>query len=179
MDKTRLLNLNLRSANPLDIDIITDLIAQSLKNQHSYPKNLMQTQSVQRYLFGLKTSAIRDGTYYLAEMDGQAVGCAGWSRRHLDYGEDHLRLLDPFKEAAHLCAIYVHPIWLRRNIGTRLIEVCERAAEESGFRTVELATPPEFVSWFRSHGYRQIREEQVRLNSSLRLPLTRMAKLMV
>ena len=42
-------------------------------------------------------------------------------------------LLDPQHDAAKIRAFFVHPRWVRRGIGSMILEACERAAVAAGF----------------------------------------------
>ena len=39
-------------------------------------------------LLGLDTQLIHDGTYFIAEADGELAGCGGWSKRRTLFGSD-------------------------------------------------------------------------------------------
>src|SRR5262249_24080698 len=72
----------------------------------------------------------RDGTYFVAEVDGEIVGCGGWSRRRTLFGGDQQpgrepTLLDPAHEPAKIRAFFVHPEHARRGIGRALLARCE------------------------------------------------------
>ena len=39
-------------------------------------------------IFAVGWQLISDGTYFVAEIDGEITGCGGWSRRQSKYGGD-------------------------------------------------------------------------------------------
>ena len=96
----------------------------------------------------MDTQLIADKTYYIAEAEGQVVGCGGWSKRKTLYGGDQMKaeqdpLLDPKEDAGRIRAFFIHPNWARKGIGRRIIEACEEAAKADGFTKMELgATLP-------------------------------------
>jgi GNAT superfamily N-acetyltransferase len=98
--------------------------------------------------WGVDTELVRDGTYFVVEVDGAIVACGGWSRRRTLFGADaqpgrESALLDPTVDAARIRAFFVHPAHGRRGIGRALLEHCEHAARREGFRAAELmATLP-------------------------------------
>src|SRR5512135_2500061 len=81
-----------------------------------------------RAIMGLYTQLIDDGTYFIAEWDGQLAGCGGWSRRATLYGGDQTSgrsaaLLDPRKDAARIRAMFTHPRHARKGIGRRIVSL--------------------------------------------------------
>ena len=96
-----------------------------------------------RAIMGLDTQLIDDGTYFLVEADGALAGCGGWSRRATLYGSDQTpgrsaAVLDPTKDAARVRAMYTHPHYTRKGVGTLILSLCEAAARAEGFARMEL-----------------------------------------
>src|SRR3954452_7514428 len=96
-----------------------------------------------RAIMGLDTQLIDDGTYFVAEIDGQIAGCGGWSRRATLYGGDHsagrdAALLVPGVHPARVRAMYTHPDYVRRGVGRLVLSRCETAAAAEGFTEFEL-----------------------------------------
>ncbi len=120
-----------------------------------------EIDAANRYVFGVDTTLVRDGTYYVGEVDGVAVACGGWSRRGALYGGDQRRMveapvLDPATEAARIRAFFVHPDWARRGIGTQLLDVCTAAAWDEGYRALELMATLPGVPLYRMHGFVEV-----------------------
>ena len=102
-----------------------------------------QQISSSRVIMGLDTQLIEDSTYFVIECKGELAGCGGWSRRATMYGGDQTpgrsaMLLDPVKDAARIRAMYTHPCHTRKGVGRLIISLCEEAAKEEGFKTMEL-----------------------------------------
>ncbi len=135
---------------------------------------------------GLDTQLIADQTYFVGEVrseagDANAVGCGGWSFRKTLFGSDHgpgreTALLDPAKEAAKIRAIFVHPEWARRGIGTLILKQCEEAAMAAGFRCFEMGSTLTGVPLYRLKGYVEIERIAVPLPNGEVLPVVRMRK---
>lgn len=109
-------------------------------------------------IFGVDTDLIRDGTYYVAEAEGFAVGCGGWSKRRTLFGGDRFAArdsgyLDPAKEPAKIRAFFVHPDWARRGVAGAILETCEREAQAEGFRSLELMATLPGVRLYAARGY--------------------------
>jgi GNAT superfamily N-acetyltransferase len=72
----------------------------------------------------------------------------------------------------------VHPEWARRGLGTWLLEACERAAWDAGFRRCEMGATLSGVPLYERHGYRRTAEILVDLPGGERLPVVRMEKVL-
>jgi GNAT superfamily N-acetyltransferase len=182
----------LRPATAADLDAIRVLIAESVRGlQHEYSEG--QREQALASVFTPDTQLIADGTYYVMETaegsvmeaaDGMLVACGGWSWRQTLYGGDHHHAsrnsarLDAATDAAKIRAFFVHPAWARRGLGTRLLQACERAALEAGFRRCEMGATLSGVPLYERHGYRRLAEILVDLPGGERLPVVRMEKLL-
>ena len=137
-------------------------------------------------VYGVDTQLIADGTYFVVEAPGgnaatTIVGCGGWSRRKTLYGGDQWAqredaLLDPARDAAKIRAFFVHPNWARRGIGGLILEACEAAAREAGFRRLEMGATLTGVPFYRAKGYVEVEQAEVPLGDGATLPIVRMAK---
>lgn len=125
-----------------------------------------QVEGALRGAFGVDTTLIEDGTYFVAQLDtteaglaaGTLVGCGGWSRRRTLFGGDsHARrdagLLDPATDPAKIRAFFIHPGYERRGLGRALLAHCEQAAQAAGFRRFELMGTLPGVRLYEALGY--------------------------
>lgn len=141
-----------------------------------------QTASSVRYVAQADPMLLADGTYFVLEAGDEIVACGGWSRRARPYagsadtpGDD--RLLDPATEPAHVRAMFVHADWTRRGLGRRIIDACETAAGEAGFRQLDLVATLPGVPLYRACGFTPTGEvEEVVLADGVRLPCLAMRK---
>lgn len=124
---------------------------------------------------------IADGTYFVAEAEGEMVGCGGWSRRGKLYagsadqgGEE--RPLDPSTEPARIRAMFVVAGWARRGIGREILRRCEEEARAAGFRRLELMAMLSGADMYRASGYEPLENVQPPLADGTPLPLIRMQK---
>jgi GNAT superfamily N-acetyltransferase len=143
-----MMSLVLRLATEHDIPSLKQLIPESARALSTGHYTDRQIESAIIHIFGVDSQLIADGTYYAVVADNHIVGCGGWSKRKTLYGGDQMKgevddLLDPTHDPARIRAFFVHPNWARRGIGRSIIEACEAAAREEGFRSMELgATLP-------------------------------------
>ena len=131
-------------------------------------------------IMGLDTQLIDDGTYFVVEIDGQVAGCGGWSRRATRYGGDHTggrddRLLEPGREPARVRAMYTDPTFVRRGVGSAILERCERAAADEGFGHLELVATLAGEPLYRNAGFRVV-ENLTDDSSGAAIPLRTMTK---
>ena len=127
-------------------------------------------------VMGLDTTLIADRTYWIVYAGDELVGCGGWSRRGTLYGGDHsagrsAALLDPAVDAARVRAMYTHPRWVRRGVGSLILQLCEEAAKLEGFSGLELMATLPGEPLYRARGFVEV--ERITDGG---VPLIRMAK---
>jgi GNAT superfamily N-acetyltransferase len=173
--------MKLRLAEMADVPVLTGLIAASVRILQAGDYTESQREGALASVFGVDTQLIADGTYFVAEVDGSIVACGGWSKRKTLYGADHCEgredsLLDPVVDAAKIRAFFVHPEWVRRGIGTRVLEACESAAIVAGFKKFEMGATLTGVALYKARGYREVEKIGVPLGNGELLPIVRMEK---
>lgn len=135
-----------------------------------------------RSIMGLDTQLVADRTYFIVEEAGRIAGCGGWSRRATLYGGDHstsqrnAALLDIAKDAARVRAMYTHPDFKRRGVGRLILDLCENAAREAGFRSVELMATLSGEPLYRACGYVEIQRITAASRDGVDVPGVRMGK---
>src|SRR5260370_39908298 len=78
----------LRKAILADIPQIEALIARSARGLSADDYRPSQIEGALRGAFGVDTQLLSDQTYFVAEEDGQLVGCGGWCFRSTLFGGD-------------------------------------------------------------------------------------------
>ena len=133
-------------------------------------------------IMGVDTQLVEDETYFAVECDGRIAGCGGWSRRATPFGGDHsvnrdARLLNPATEAARVRAMYTHPDFARRGVGRLVLSLCEAAAAQEGFRSLELVATVAGEPLYLACGFSVIERIDVPTSKAVTIPCARMAKL--
>ncbi len=180
-------SLHFRYAVPQDIPALTELIGKSVRQLQAPDYSSEQREGSLGFVFGVDTQLIEDCTYFVAEAapgaDGSPViaGCGGWSKRKTLFGSDHgphrdSEMLDPATDAAKIRAIFVHPEWARRGVGSRILEVCETAASAYGFSRFQMGSTLTGVRLYSRHGYVEYDRRQVLLPNGAELPIVLMEK---
>jgi GNAT superfamily N-acetyltransferase len=140
-----------------------------------------QSASSVRYVAVVDRAMIEDGTYFVAEVGDTLVACGGWSRRDRLYtgsgdGADDARLLDPASEPARVRAMFVHPEYTRRGLGTRILELCEEAAKAEGFTQLSLMATLAGLPLYRRYGFEVVEEVEVALADGVVIGCAAMVK---
>jgi GNAT superfamily N-acetyltransferase len=133
----------LRLAVPADESSIDALMKDSIRALFPAFYDARQTASSVIHVGHVDRMLVDDGTYFVIEDDSGLVACGGWSRRDKLFSgsteqEGRARLLDPATEPARVRAMFVRGDRARRGLGTRILEACETAARDEGFRTLSL-----------------------------------------
>ena len=148
----------IRLAEPSDVPALEALIRLSARGLSHGFYTPREVEAAIRYVFGVDSLLIADGTYYAAVSGGTIVGCGGWSKRATLYGGDQAgrrstELLDPGSDAAKIRAFFVAPTHARSGVGSLILEASESAARAAGFRRIELMATLPGVPFYASRGY--------------------------
>ena len=162
-------------------EAIRQLIAESarLLSREHYSDTQIETAIVT--VFGVDTDLIDDGTYFVAESDGQLAGCGGWSRRKTLFGGDQYSsrdagYLDPESEAAKIRAFFIHPDHARKGIARAILTRCEDEARLQGFRALELMATLPGIEFYKSCGFVETGNFALDLTDTVKLELVPMRK---
>ncbi|MFN8582768.1 MAG: GNAT family N-acetyltransferase [Gemmatimonadaceae bacterium] len=155
--------LTLRLATLDDVPGLNLLIDASARQLSEGFYTERQIEAAVRYVFGVDTNLIADGTYFVAHVGAELVGCGGWSWRRTMYGGDQRRVgdvdrLDPAVDAARIRAFFVAPAWARRGVGTAVLQACTDAARKAGFRQLELMATLPGVPLYAARGFLPVEE---------------------
>jgi GNAT superfamily N-acetyltransferase len=177
------MNLTLRQAVAADISVLTALIDASVRGLQAADYTPAQIEGALQTVYGVDSQLIADGTYYVVETRAGPVivGCGGWSKRKTLFGGDcwtgrEDSLLNPLHDAAKIRAFFVHPDWVRRGIGSMILEACERAAAAAGFTRFEMGATLTGVPLYRARGYVALENLEVPLKNGESLAVIRMEK---
>lgn len=145
---------------------------------------LSREQIEASWLFmGIDTQLIKDGSYFVIEVEGHIAGCGGWSYRETLYGGDSAAgrdasYLDPETQAAKIRAMYTHPDFIRRGVGKLIIALCEEAARKAGFKRAEMMATMAGVPLYEACGYEVI-EHREEKRGDVPVPLIYMGKALI
>lgn len=171
----------LRIARLEDADAIDELMKASIRAIFPNDYDRTQTESAARFVADVDRQLLTDGTYYVVENAGDIVACGGWSRRDKLFtgaGEvdGDARLLDPATEPARIRAMFVRGDHTRRGLGTRILEACEAAARDEGFRRLSLMATLSGVPLYRSYGFEETGEGSFHMPDGVRIEAVAMER---
>jgi GNAT superfamily N-acetyltransferase len=181
-------SFHFRTSTAADIPAIRALIEASVRGLAGADYSSATIEGSLGHALDLDAQLIEDGTYFVAQLAdaptvarGEIVGSGGWSYRRILCGGDTLpgrdmSLLDPSTERARIRAIYVHPAWARRGLGTLILKHCEEAAAAAGFHSFEMGSTLTGVHLYERRGYQGRERVDIQLPNGEMLGVLRMTK---
>ena len=177
-------NFGIRTAQIADIPALHRLIELSVRGLQAADYTPRQIEGALGTALGLDTQLVQDATYFVAvpaEQPDLLVACGGWSPRRTLFGSDgsagrSADLLDPLIDSARIRAIFVHPEWTRRGLGSFILRHCESEAARAGFRRFEMGSTLTGVPLYRLRGYTELERVDVPLPNGETLAVVRMTK---
>jgi len=162
-------------------EAMQQLIADSARQLSREHYDDAQIEAAIAEVFGVDTNLVEDGTYFVAEIDGQLAGCGGWSKRKNLYGGDQYShrdagYLDPASEPARIRAFFIHPAHARKGIARAILSRCESEAREHGFRALELMATLPGIEFYKSCGFNETGNFVLDLTEDVKLELVPMRK---
>jgi len=173
--------VEIRRATEADVPALHALIEASVRGLQANDYTAAEIEGALGHALGLDSQLVVDGTYFVAEVDGEMVASGGWSYRATLCGSDGMTgrepaSLDPAKDAAKIRAIFVHPEWARKGLGTLMLEYCEVQAREAGFTRLEMGSTLTGAPLYRLRGYEERERIAIPLPNGEALPIIRMTK---
>lgn len=171
----------IREARIEEREAIQKLIAESarLLSREHYSDTQIETAIIT--VFGVDSDLIDDGTYFVAEIDGELAGCGGWSKRKTLFGGDQYSsrdatYLDPQSEPAKIRAFFIHPDHARKGIARAILSRCEDEARAQGFHALELMATLPGIEFYKSCGFIETGNFDLDLTDAVKLELVPMRK---
>jgi len=171
----------LRVATTGDASTVESLMKESTAALFPRYYDERQSASAVDHVAVVDEQLLADGTYFVLEHEDELVACGGWSRRERLYtgsGESggDTRILEPATEPAKVRAMFVRADWTRRGLGRRIVEACEAAAREEGYRRLALLATLPGVPLYQACGFEPIEALEVALVDGVTLACVAMEK---
>ena len=117
---------------------------------------------------GLDTKLLEDNSYFLIFEGNNLIGSGGYSIRKTLFGGNHTPnrsddLLVPGKEPSKIRAMYTHPNWIRKGVGSMILELSENESKKLGFNKAELMATISGILLYQHRGY--IVDEEIEYES--------------
>lgn len=175
------MDYTIRKARLDDREAIKKLIAESARGLSRAHYSEPQIEAAIASVFGVDTTLIEDGTYFVAQRDEEMIGCGGWSKRKTLFGGDQYEsrdsgTLDPKTEPAKIRAFFIHPQWSRKGIAKAILLRCESEARADGFSALELMSTLPGVKLYEACGYKRFGRVELEMKDNVKLSLVPMRK---
>ncbi len=177
------MSFRIRKAEMSDLAAIEKLIKDSVRGLSREDYDAEQIELSIRTVFGVDTELIADETYFVVETQtGEIAGCGGWSKRKTLYGASvyaesrDSELLDPEKDAAKIRAFFIHPDFSRRGVGSWILETCEQAVKQNGFKSAEMMATLPGVKLYAARGYALGEQVKVPVGENIEIICVKMRK---
>ncbi|QMV17663.1 GNAT family N-acetyltransferase [Granulicella sp. 5B5] len=180
----------LRPATFDDVPAILALVEASVRGLQANDYSPTQIDASIGSAFGVDRQLIADQTYFVATpVDDPAtlIACGGWSYRSTLCGSDAMSetvcgtprsasTLNPATDYAKIRAIFVHPAWARRGLGSLVLKHCEEAAQAAGYTRFEMGSTLTGLHLYSLKGYVECSRSSVPLPNGETLEIVLMQK---
>ena len=173
----------LRVATVEDMAGLRELIEASVRGLQARDYSAAQIEGALGTVFTIDSQLIADGTYFVVLTEkGELAGCGGWSFRKTLYGGDQQveaiesERLDPEVDAARIRAIFVHPKFARKGVGSMILTASEKAAAAQGFKRLVMGSTLTGLALYWKRGYREMARIAVPVGNGERITVVRMLK---
>jgi len=162
-------------------EAIQQLIAASARLLSREHYSDAQIEAAIATIFGVDTTLIEDGTYFVAEIEGQLAGSGGWSKRKTLFGGDQyssrdVDYIDPETEPAKIRAFFIHPDHARKGVARAILSRCEDEARAQGYRALELMSTLPGIEFYKSCGFVETGTLTLDLTDAVKLDFVPMRK---
>jgi GNAT superfamily N-acetyltransferase len=164
------MQVQVRVARPADANVVGEVLAASypVLMAGAYDAALLD------HALPLMTRAnprlLDSGTYYVAEIEGEPVGCGGWT-----FEEPGLGTLVP--GIAHIRHFGVSVHFVGRGVGRALYNQCVVDARRAGVRQMECYSSLNGERFYGALGFRIVRCIDVQMGAKLVFPSIHMSRL--
>jgi len=150
--------LTVRRARPDDADRVSSVISASYDRLYRGWYDDETLAAVLPAMARAKPELLAGGTYFLAEVCGEAAACGGWTR------EDPA-LAASIAARCHIRHFATHPDFLRRGAASAVMGACLDTARATGVREFECLSSLPAEPFYAALGFRTIEFKTVRLRS--------------
>lgn len=162
-------NVTIRVAAPDDLDPLERLIAASYAtlDDGSYDKSKLA--AAMPAISRANPALLASGTYFVAEIGGEAAGCGGWTRQKPGSGE----IVD---DVAHIRHFATHPAHFRKGVARALLEHCLEEAAVAGVTLMKSQSTLPAEPFYASAGFRRVGLIEVETSKGVFIPAVEMQR---
>ena len=151
--------ITIRIATPDDLDVLGQVIAASYAtlDDGSYePERIAAAMPV---ISKANPVLLASGTYFVAEVDGEAAGCGGWTFGKPGTGEI-------VEGVAHIRHFATHPAHLRKGVARALLDRCLHDAAKAGATLMKSQSTLPAERFYASAGFRRVGPIEVQVGQT-------------
>jgi GNAT superfamily N-acetyltransferase len=161
--------LHIRAAVPADAETLSAVILASYSTLYRgwYPNDVLD--AALPLMSRANPHLLASGTYYVAELAGEAVGSGGWTAAPPGGGT-------ALPGVAHIRHFATHPDHLRKGVARALIERCLTEAGINGVRLLKCMSSLPAEDFYARMGFRRVEATEFVLRSDIRLAAVTMER---
>ena len=147
-------SFHVRRATAADADNIRALQDAAFRIEARTDYEPGEVDSFLRHAGALETALIEDGTWFIAEIDGEIVASGGWSARAAPYTAYIRNGTAAPADSAVIRGVYVDPAYAAAGLAQRIVDAIEDDIASSGYKSAHLATIYTSMPFYTAAGYR-------------------------
>ena len=165
--------ITIRTAIPADQELLTGLITASYRTLDSGQYDPAKLAAAMPLMSKANPNLLASGTYYVAEIDGAAAACGGWTFERPGSGGEVEEVV------AHIRHFATHPRYLRRGLARMLLDRCLKEAAARGAKLMKSQATLPAEKFYAAAGFRTTRPIEVRMGPEIMLPALDMERRLV
>lgn len=172
--------VEIRMAMRGDIPVLRELQERSLRVLGRRHYTVGQIDAFIARVGTMDDYLVSDRTYLVAQLDGEILGCGGWTTRlpgYASHAHGEIHALD--SNRATVRSVFVEPLAAGQGIGRRIMGAVENFMRAEGIRVAELGSTENGRTFYGNLGYRSLGAFDVDIGDGISMRLIRMNKLLV
>lgn len=162
-------SVTIRTATPDDLDVLDDLIGRSYATLDDGSYDHEKIAAAMPAISRANPKLLASGTYFVAECDGEAAGCGGWTM--VKPGTEEVE-----KGVAHVRHFATHPAHQRKGIARLLLMRCLADAARAGVGRMKCQSTLPGEAFYASAGFRRLQVRDAEIASGIYLPVVDMER---
>jgi GNAT superfamily N-acetyltransferase len=160
-----------RVATSDDLDLLSDLIAASYMTHDDGSYDRANLAAAMPTISKANPKLLASGTYFVAEIGGEPVGCGGWTFDRPGSGE----IVDG---VAHIRHFATHPDHKRKGVAKVLLERCLADAAAAGVHLMKSQSTLPAEPFYAAAGFQRVRPIEVESGPGVMLPAIEMERVL-
>ncbi len=178
MDRNK---IYIRVATEEDLEEIELVMKHSMQTLGAHYYSDKQVASCCRYVCVPEKQLIKDKTFFVTCLHKTIIGCGDWSFRKTLYAgpstpSEEAAILDPKVDPARIRAMFIHPDYNGKGLGSLILSRSEKEATEHGFTKGTLGATLSGLQFYSFKGWQSIAEDNATLPDGVSIRVIRMEK---